>query len=138
MLEPVVLACALFVIDGDTLRCGPPRGGERIRLLGIDAPELPGHCRRGRACAPGDPAASKRSLEGAIGKPATIERHGRDRYGRTLANVIVNGIDLSCYQLLANAAVYRKDWDIGGRVARLARHKGNGRGSRCSVSGRGS
>ena len=29
------------VVDGDPLRCG----SERVRLLGIDAPELPGHCR---------------------------------------------------------------------------------------------
>lgn len=31
------------VTDGDTLRCG----SEWIRLLGIDALELPGHCRSG-------------------------------------------------------------------------------------------
>src|ERR1700712_1173347 len=47
------------VVDGDTLRCG----NERVRLLGIDAPELPGHCRIGRACAPGDPYASTASLQ---------------------------------------------------------------------------
>lgn len=29
-------------VDGDTLRCGQ----ERVRLLGIDAPEMPGHCPR--------------------------------------------------------------------------------------------
>jgi endonuclease YncB( thermonuclease family) len=49
------------VTDGDTIRCGD----ERIRLLGIDAPELPGHCRSGRNCAPGDPYASTSSLTAA-------------------------------------------------------------------------
>jgi endonuclease YncB( thermonuclease family) len=39
------------VTDGDTIRCN----GERIRLLGIDTPELPGHCRKGRDCVSGDP-----------------------------------------------------------------------------------
>lgn len=39
------------VVDGDTLRCG----STRIRLSSIDAPELPGHCRPGRECTPGDP-----------------------------------------------------------------------------------
>lgn len=39
----MLLACLLVAIDGDTLRCGR----ERIRLLGTDAPELPGHCQRG-------------------------------------------------------------------------------------------
>ncbi len=48
--------------DGDTIRCG----NERIRLLGIDAPELPGHCREGRRCAPGDPYAATTSLRKAI------------------------------------------------------------------------
>ena len=43
------------VTDGDTLRCG----ALRIRLASIDAPEMPGHCRRGRTCVEGDPYASK-------------------------------------------------------------------------------
>ena len=34
------------VTDGDTIRCD----GEPIRLLGIDTPEVPGHCREGRDC----------------------------------------------------------------------------------------
>ena len=44
------------VNDGDTLRC---QDGTRIRLSGIDAPELDGHCQPGRACVPGDPLASR-------------------------------------------------------------------------------
>ncbi|MCG7349276.1 thermonuclease family protein [Sphingomonas sp. ACRSK] len=104
----------LVAIDGDTLRCGR----ERIRLLGIDAPELPGHCRSGRRCAKGDPQASKESLAAAIEGKATIERRGRDRYGRTLARVRVNGVDLSCYQLRAKAAAYVPKWDTGKVIAR--------------------
>ncbi len=69
---------------------------ERIRLLGIDAPELPGHCRRGRQCVEGDPYASKAALAALIARgPATIARRRHDRYGRTLARVRVNGVDLS-------------------------------------------
>ena len=115
MLSLALLACALIATDGDTLRCGR----ERIRLLGIDAPELPGHCRRGRACAPGDPVASRRSLTIAARGRASIARVGRDHYGRTLATVTVNGRDLSCVQLRAGQAIYRADWDNGGRVARI-------------------
>lgn len=100
--------------DGDTLRCG----SERIRLLGVDAPELPGHCRRGRVCAPGDPHASKVGLGDALAGPLTIERVGRDRYGRTLALVAGAGGDLSCRQLARGYAIYRADWDDGSRVAR--------------------
>lgn len=91
----VLLACALYAVDGDTLRCGR----ERIRLLGIDAPELPGHCRRGRQCVPGDPWRSRDSLAAVIRARATIQRVGEDRYGRTLALVRVNGVDLSCRQI---------------------------------------
>lgn len=107
-----LLACTLTATDGDTLRCGP----ERIRLLGIDAPELPGHCRRGRRCAPGDPFRSRRLLGEAARGRAVIRRIGRDRYGRTLALVSVDGRDLSCRQLAAGAAIYKPRWDTGGLV----------------------
>lgn len=103
------------VTDGDTLRCG----AERVRLLGIDAPELPGHCRRGRQCAPGDPVAATRSLGEAAAGELYIERIGTDRYGRTLALVSNPAGDLSCHQLRAGMATYRRQWDNGGRVARL-------------------
>lgn len=109
------LACTLVAVDGDTLRCGR----ERIRLLGIDAPEMAGHCRVGRRCAPGDPLASKRSLQRALRGRATIRRFGQDHYGRTLATVSVNGQDLSCYQIRAGAAVYKPHWDNGGAVAAI-------------------
>jgi endonuclease YncB( thermonuclease family) len=103
------------VIDGDTLRCG----AEQVRLLAIDAPEVPGHCGRGRRCAPGDPLASTRSLEQAAVGALTIQRVGKDRYGRTLALVTARVGDLSCYQLRARMAVYRRQWDNGERVARI-------------------
>lgn len=99
--------------DGDTLRCGQ----ERIRLLAIDAPEMPGHCRTGRVCAPGDPDASKASLQAALEGSLTIERVSQDRYGRTLARVASARGDLSCWQLARDQAIYRSDWDDGGRVA---------------------
>lgn len=100
------LSCLLVAIDGDTLRCGR----ERIRLLAIDAPEMPGHCRRGRRCVPGDPHASKAALAGALRGRADIARQGRDRYGRTLARVRVNGIDLSDHQVRGGWAVRRTRW----------------------------
>ncbi len=103
----IVLACVLVAIDGDTLRCGE----ETIRLLGIDAPELPGHCREGRDCAPGDPFAARTALKIAARGEATVERIGKDVYSRTLARVRVNGIDLSCSQMAGGHAVYKPDWD---------------------------
>ncbi|MGT2515619.1 thermonuclease family protein [Sphingomonas panni] len=108
MIAGVLLACTLIAIDGDTLRCGR----ERIRLLGIDAPEMPGHCRRGRRCVKGDPVASKAALAAAIARgPALIERRGRDHYGRTLARVRVNGVDLSGYLVQSGMAVRVARWE---------------------------
>ena len=39
LLAATLLSCV--AIDSDTLRCGQ----ERVRLIGIDASELAGHCR---------------------------------------------------------------------------------------------
>lgn len=101
-------------VDGDTLRCGT----ERIRLIGIDAPELEGHCRPGRRCAPGDAYASTRSLGQALDAIMHVERVSEDHYGRTLAIVRASAGDLSCLQLKSGNAIYRADWDDGFRIAR--------------------
>lgn len=107
------------VIDGDTLHCD----GGRVRLLGIDAPELPGHCRQGRDCASGDPFESTESLKHGLGDGSSvrIERVGTDRYGRTLAMVLGQVGDLSCWQLAHNEAIYKPKWDNGDRIAKACR-----------------
>lgn len=92
------------VVDGDTLRCGETR----IRLASIDAPELPGHCRPGRQCTPGDPYASTGNLERLVAKQSvTCRPVEMDRYGRTVAYCAAGGRDLSCAQIAAAAAVVR-------------------------------
>lgn len=109
--QTVPVACR--AIDGDTLDCD----GERIRLNGIDAPEMPGHCRAGRACVPGDPIASRDHLQRALDRGnIEIERIKRDRYGRTIAQVTADGYDLSCIQIGDGNGVYVERWDEGGRT----------------------
>ena len=111
---PFFFACQ--AIDGDTLRCGV----ERYRLLGVDAPEMPGHCRKGRACVPGDPVASKENLARLIdGKPIKIEVITKDRYGRGVVLATVDGTDLSCAQIKAGQAVYVAKWDNGRRISKV-------------------
>lgn len=44
--EPAFACSNVGIIDGDTFDCG----STRIRLHGIDSPEMPGHCRSGREC----------------------------------------------------------------------------------------
>ncbi|WP_375291012.1 thermonuclease family protein [Qipengyuania sp.] len=113
--EPVPIPAACTVTDGDTVRCGD----ERVRLLAIDAPELPGHCRAGRRCAPGDPVAATDSLRAAMQSgPIRIIRMGRDRYGRTLGSVYAGEVNLSCLQIQTGNAVYVRRWDDGKVIAK--------------------
>ena len=112
----VVLAAAFIcttpiVHDGDTIRCG----SERIRIENIDAPELPDspkcHDRRVSYawCDYKAGYASRDALAGFLQKgPVKVERHGTDRYGRTLATVSVNGQDAGAYLIgLGLAKVWR-------------------------------
>ena len=112
MVTALILAAAITVVDGDTIRAG----NERIRLLGIDAPEIHG-CRQGRVCVPGDGQASKRSLEAMMGGKISVQRVGRDRYGRTLAQVYAGGRNVACEQIRRGQAQYVAKWDNGGLLA---------------------
>lgn len=112
MIASFVFLASVIVVDGDTLRLD----SERVRLLGVDAPEIHG-CRQGRVCVPGDGQASKRSLEAMMGGRISVQRVGHDRYGRTLAQVYVNGRNVACEQIRRGQAVYVAKWDNGGRLA---------------------
>jgi endonuclease YncB( thermonuclease family) len=101
------------VTDGDTLNCQ----GRRIRLIGLDAPELPGHCREGRECVKGDPFASSEALQRLIqAHNLQIVVLGRDNYGRELANVYADRRNVACDLIAGGYAVYKPHWDEGGTV----------------------
>src|SRR5437763_1492563 len=103
-----------YVVDGDTLRCGDIR----LRLLGIDAPEIE-RCPQWRVCAPGDGPASKRSLVTAVRVgPIRYQPVTLDRYGRTVAVVWAGRVNLSCWQLQQGQAIYKPKWDNGGIIGR--------------------
>jgi micrococcal nuclease len=106
-----------YVVDGDTIRCDYLR----IRLLGIDAPEIHG-CPRWRTCTPGDGWAAKRSLISALHLgPVRYEPITTDRFGRTVAVVRAGKVNLSCWQLQRAQAVYKPHWDNGRIIARDCR-----------------
>lgn len=67
-----------YAVDGDTIRVG----GERIRLRGIDTPEL---------SEPEGLAAKQRLEELLRSGPMEIIPHGRDVYDRIIADVFING-----------------------------------------------
>jgi endonuclease YncB( thermonuclease family) len=101
----------ITIIDGDTvaLPCDPARGiypgcAERIRLVGIDAPEVGSHARCPTEATAG--RAAKATLAGLIrGRPVEITRTGVDRYRRTLARLSVDGADVDAAMLAAGAAI---------------------------------
>lgn len=112
---PTTVSCT--VTDGDTLRCGK----ERVRLIGIDAPET-GKCRVGRTCVKGDAKASTAELKRLTkGKRVRLERTGTDRYGRTLAIAYVGPVNLSCAMIQSGHAEYIAKWDHRGVVGRCRR-----------------
>jgi len=92
----VVDGSAITVIDGDTvaLPCAVPGPGcaEKIRLEGIDTPEsFKPHCEQELVAG----LKAKERLAGIIrGKRVSISRSGKDRYGRTLGNLHVDGSDV--------------------------------------------
>lgn len=69
------------VVDGDTFWVA----GEKIRLVGIDAPEIRGACAFERDLAQ---RATRRLSEILSDEQFRVERSGTDRFGRTLATVV--------------------------------------------------
>jgi uncharacterized membrane protein YsdA (DUF1294 family) len=92
--------------DGDSIYCaGQVRSN---RLYGIDAPEMPGACRPGRECTPGNPYAARDHLKSLTeGRQVTCEPLDTDVYGRTIVRCSADGVDLSCAMVKDGYAVER-------------------------------
>lgn len=72
-----------YVFDGDTFRT---RGGEKVRLLGINSPEIA----HGKQAAQLYSEQAKRQLKALLSNQLVqlrLDREKRDKYGRTLAQV---------------------------------------------------
>lgn len=106
-------AAEVRVVDGDTIRISR----ERIRILGIDAPETQNRarCDEERRLASLATMTLKELIES---KHLSIQRNGKDRFGRTLAYVrIRGGGDVGELLIRARVAVRwgngRPDWCVG-------------------------
>lgn len=99
-------AQACRAVDGDTIKCGR----ERIRISNIDTPELGSHA---RCAAEAELAerAKRFTAERLAARPIELSRDVKrplDRYGRTLATVRSDGVDLG--ESLIAAGLARR-WD---------------------------
>lgn len=102
------------VVDGDSLVVGD----ERIRLRGIDAPELDQTCLRG-----GDAYAcgrdAREALAGLVGShPVACAAREEDRYGRLVADCLVGASELGRAQVAAGWAVAYGDFEREEAAAR--------------------
>ena len=95
--------------DGDSFSCA----GEKIRVLGIDAPEIkhPDHgIQQDQDGGTSAASATQRALKNA--KRILIVRGGKDPYGRTLAHVIVDG-ELLGVKLIKSGYAYENVTHFG-------------------------
>lgn len=116
--DPVEIRAGRAVIaDGDSITIG----GERIRLIGIDAPELAQTCRReGGVHSCGREA--REALRRLAGDGFVTCRGGeRDRYGRVLARCRAGDIDINRAMVEEGWAVAHGDFADAEAAARARR-----------------
>jgi micrococcal nuclease len=103
------------VVDGDTLVLV---GGERVRLIGVDTPETV-HPRR--PVEPLGPEASQFTKQMVEGKAVRLEfdKERRDRYGRLLAYVYVDGVMLNEELIRAGFSAAQLQYPYSNAMKRL-------------------
>ncbi|NIA72363.1 thermonuclease family protein [Pelagibius litoralis] len=82
------------VYDGDSVRATVNGESTRIRVMGLDTPEMPprAKCEAEKA---GAYAARDRLRALSEGAAVTFCPDGKDRYGRTLAVMLIDGVDVA-------------------------------------------
>lgn len=115
---PEPLQGAARASDGDSFRLGD----ERVRLLGIDAPELGQTCRdeEGRDWPCGQ-AARDRMASLLQGGPVDCRPEEHDQYGRLLSTCTVAGQDLAMAMVSEGLAISADDYKREERAAQAAR-----------------
>jgi endonuclease YncB( thermonuclease family) len=96
-----VLAESARVIDGDTLEWN----GERVRLMGFDAPEMQQTCERGGVTWLCGKEARKALANWIGGRDVDCVGDERDRYERLLAHCSVDGQDVGEWMVSRGLAV---------------------------------
>lgn len=109
--HPALADDPIIVIDGDTVE----QAGERWRLLDIDAPEIgSAKCASERQSGLAAAARLIDLLKGAAARIEPATRRKRDKYGRRLGRLLINGKDWADIAVTEGLAVrwegYRHTW----------------------------
>lgn len=100
--------------DGDSLWVGD----RRVRILGIDAPELDQVCWRADGAEwPCGRDARALLAELLAAGPVACEPHGQDRFGRTLARCSAGAADVGAWLVESGLAIAREGYDREQRAA---------------------
>lgn len=95
------------VVDGDTIAVGP----QRLRIFGIDAPELEQSCTDGRGAAYPCGVLAKQAMTDLIaGTDLKCRTVDRDRYGRPVVICVTQPITLA--DLDIGAVMVQKGWAL--------------------------
>lgn len=100
----------VYVYDGDTVLVDAAGKKTKIRLYGIDAPEL------SQEFGDKSRALLSRLIEK---KKVTVSVTGEDKYGRLIGVVFVDGMDVNALMLKNGAAWHYKDYDKSTEYAEL-------------------
>lgn len=123
-------ARVIGVVDGDTIDVRRIGGGkQRIRILGIDTPEVYGGVECGGRVAS---ALMKRLARGKVFVATDPRQPKRDRYGRLLAYVTRNRTDLGRRMVSRGRA---KVYVVGSRFSRYRSYKRAERAARADSRG---
>lgn len=118
--ENTTFGKVISVTDGDTVTALVEMVPIRIRMEGIDAPEN----------SQSFGAKSSEHLKAlALGKSVTIRKSGTDKYGRTLAFLVVDGVELNAKMVEDGFAWHYKKYNNDKNLASLeaeARKQGRG------------
>ena len=101
-LAEVWIGRVTHVSDGDTLWVKPEHGfaPRKLRLLGLDAPEL---CQAGGA-------AARAALQALVAdKPVQVKSNFQDTFGRDLVHLRVDGIDVGA-ALVSSGHAWSSRW----------------------------
>lgn len=99
-LAEVLLGTVIAVHDGDTITLRTETNKKKIRLAGIDAPELK---------QPYGVESRSAVREAVLDKVVLVETSRNDKYGRAIGKVILDGQDINLKQVQSGMAqVYRE------------------------------